>query len=603
MHFDPNAVRIQLVTDSKTAYDFIKWVEAVPDQLIGLDVETDGLDWYDGKLRLVQFGTQTEGWAVPFQDFRHLVREALEIFTWRGKCWVGHNFKFDLHWIERNTGWVPKDWAVIHDTLNLAAVLSSSGTKALKDLSEYYVWSGAKIGQKAMKEDMKKGGWDWGTVPINLPSYWAYGVLDTILTVNLFYVLYDKAKYADVLSAYGTEMGAFPVLYAMERHGMLVDAEHCDAERRKCRQRCMEIEAEVDSAYGITNINSTSQIALALERAGIVLTEKTGSGKWKMDKDTFDLIAATNDHPLLHLVQEHRSDTRMASTYYDNFLNFQRSDGRIHPFYRPVVARTGRMSADSPAILTVPRPDEDKSEIVKAVRNSVVAPQGHVLISTDFSNVEARIFAHFAHEDAMKQAFRDGVNLHKFTASRIFNKPIESIDKQHSEYTTAKNTLFCKLFGGGAGKIAVTAGISLAEAEIAVAGLNAAFPGMKAFQQHSIMVATDNLKAHGQAFIRGLDNRILSMVETDDRYYAFTNWQIQSAACVTLKRRLAVIDALGLTPYVVAAIHDEVVAEIPEEFEEEYKRLITEAMTDETSFSVPVVCATGDGATRWGDAK
>lgn len=600
--FDPSAVKVSLVTDMSSAFSFLEWIKVVPDQLIGLDVETDGLNWFDGKLRLVQFGTLIDGWAVPFEQFRHLVLEALQILTDRRKCFVGHNMKFDLHWLERNLGWLPSDWAYVHDTMLLAAVLNSSGTKALKDLAVFYVWPDAKIGQDALKKDMKDHGWTWGTVPIELPSYWIYGVLDTILTVNLFYILLERCTNAGVMDAYAVEMGAFPVLYSMERKGMLLDREHCVSEQNGLLERAAEIEALV-TKYGIENIGSSAQIALAFERAGVELTETTGTGKWKMDKDTFDLIAATNDHPLVSLVQEHRSAIKLSSTYYENFLRYQRSDGRCHPFFRPVGARTGRMSASEPAILTVPRPDQDKSDAVRAVRNSFVAPDGHLLISTDFSNVEARIFAHYANEEGMKQAFRDGINLHKFTASQIFNKPIESIDKQDSEYTVAKNTLFAKLFGAGAARIAITAGIPIEEAEAAVAGLNAAFPGMKEFQRRSTMVATDNLHQHGQAFIRGIDNRILAMVETDDRYYAFTNWQIQSTACVVLKRRLAVIDAMGLTEYMIAAIHDEVVAEIPEEFEVDYKQLIEEAMTDEHLFSLPIVCATGDAAAKWGDAK
>jgi DNA polymerase-1 len=404
------------------------------------------------------------------------------------------------------------------------------------------------------------------------------------------------------MAAYETEMGAYPALYAIERNGMLLDAEHCRNEITKLGELAENTEIEV-ARYGIDNIGSTSQIALALERAGVVLTEKTGTGKWKMDKDTFDLIAATNDSPIVQLVQEYRSAIKLSSTYYSNFLKFQRSDGRCHPMYNAVVARTGRMSASEPAILTVPRPDEDKSDFVKAVRNSFVAEQGSVLISTDFGNVEARIFAHFAREEGMKQAFRDGVNLHKFTASQIFNKPIETIDKQHSEYTVSKNTLFCTLFGGGAAKVAITAGIPLVEAEEALRGLHKAFPGMKEFQRESTMMATDNLKAHGQAFIRGIDDRILAMVETDDRYYAFTNWKIQSTACIVLKKRLAVINAMGLSDYCVAAIHDEVVAEIPEDFEPEYRVLIKEAMEDHGMFDVPIVSSVGEGAVRWGDAK
>lgn len=602
MKFDPAAIKVQLVTDTDTAFDFLNWIREVPDQLIGLDVETDGLNWFDGRLRLVQFGTLTEGWAVPFEQWEALVTEALYVLNNRNKCIVGHNFKFDLHFIEQRTGWLPKEWRFVHDTMLLAGVLNSSASKALKDLSEYYVWAGAKGGQNALKADMKEGKWTWGTVPVDLPSYWVYGVLDTILTVHLFYTLLEKGTAAGVMDAYAVEMGAFPVLYSMERKGMLVDSEHCIAERDKCIAEAERIEAEVVQ-YGIENIGSTAQIALALEEAGIELTEKTDSGRWKMDRDTFDMIAATNDHPLVNLVQAHRSAIKLKSTYYDNFLKFQRSDGRCHPFYWAAAAKTGRMSATEPAILTVPRPDDDKSAAVREVRNSFVAPDGHVLISTDFSNVEARIFAHYAQEHGMIDAFNRGINLHKFTASQIFGKPIDEIDKQHSEYTIAKNTLFCTLFGGGAAKIAVTAGIPFEEGKAAQDGLFRAFPGIKAFQRRSTMVATDNLRQYGQAFIRGVDGRILAMAETDDRYYAFTNWQIQSTANVVLKMRLAAIDNMGLTEFMIAAIHDEVVAEIPEDFEEDYKVLITEAMTDENMFSLPIVCATGDGAVRWGDAK
>jgi DNA polymerase I len=597
MKFDPTKVTIGLVRDMDDAHKIIEWAKTVPDQLIGLDVETDGLDWYDGRLRLVQFGTLNDGWAVPFEDNKMLVREVLRILSDRDKFFVGHNFKFDLHFLDRHAEWLPKEWRFAHDTMLMAAVLNSSGAKGLKDLAEHYVWADAKSGQTQLKEDMKNGGWDWGTVPVTLPSYWAYGVLDTILTVNLFYALHFRCEQAGVMDAYETERGATPALFAIEKNGMLLDAEHAREERDGWRANCLLIENAV-LEYGIDNINSGPQLALAFINAGIELTKRTPSGKsWAMDRDTFDLIAATNDHPLVNLIKQHRVGTKYASTYYDNFLKFQRSDGRCHPFYRPVVAKTGRMSADGPAILTVPRPGTDPE-----VRNSFVAPDGHVLISTDFSNVEARVFAHFAQEHGMIQAFKDGVDLHCYTAKEIFN--LDFMPSKHDpRRQTAKNTLFCTLFGGGAQKIAVTAGISLEEGERSQRGLYTAFPGIKAFQRRSIEIATDNLNAHGQAFVRGIDGRILAMVETDDRYYAFTNWQIQSAANVILKQRLAVLDAMGLSQYLVAAIHDEVVAEIPEEFEEDYKVMVKEGMEDYYSFDVPVVAETGDGAVRWGDAK
>lgn len=600
--FNPATVKVALVTDSESAHDFIEWIKNVPDQLLGLDVETADLNWMDDELRLVQFGTGTEGWAIPFQEWRHLVTEALYICNARGKFFVGHNIKFDLHYLERNTGWFPTDWRFIHDTMPLCAVFNSSAANGLKDLAEAYVWSGAKIGEEQLKADKKRMGWTWATVPVNLPSYWIYGVLDTIMTWHLFWIMKAKCEVAGCMEAYGVEMAAYPVWYAMEKKGMLLDREHCISEDAKLMSRAETIEAEV-AEYGINNIGSTNQLVLAFERAGIELTETTPTGKWKMDADTFDLIAATNNHPLLNMVKEYRSCIKYSSTYYRNFMSSQRSDGRCHPFYWPVGARTGRTSATEPAILTVPRPDDDKSDAAKQVRNAFVAGDGNVYVSTDFSNIEARIFAHFADEKDMKQAFADGLNLHKFTASKIYHRDYDSIDKGEGIYTLAKNTLFCKLFGGGVGQIAITAGVSFEEADEANTGLNVAFPGMKAFQKHMSRVATDNLNAHGQAFIRGVDGRILAMKETDERYYAFTNWLIQGTACTVLKKRLAAIHNMGLTEYMVAAIHDEVIGEIPKDCVNDYREAITNAMQDDQMFSVPIIVATGEPNVRWGLCK
>lgn len=921
MTFNPSEIQINEVTDSQSAFDFIQWIQHVPDQLIGLDVETDGLDWYDGKLRLVQFGTLIDGWAVSFDENKGLVQEALAILTKREKFFVGHNMKFDLHFLDRHADWRPKSWRYIHDTMNMAAVISSSGAKALKDLSEYYVWSGAKIGQKKLEDDMKKGGWTWATVPVHLPSYWIYGVLDTIMTVHLFHILHRRATASGVLKAYDTEMAVQPVLYKIERKGMLLDGEHCRRMQDGLITRAAEIE-QIVVQYGIENIASGPQIALAFQRAGIELTAKTETGKWKMDAETLDYIAATTPHPLVALVKEYRSANKNSSTYYGNFLAEQKSDGRCHPFYWATQARTGRMSAQNPAILTVPRSGTDPE-----MRNSFVAPDGHILVSTDFSNVEARVFAHYAQETGMLETLRAGGDLHAYTAKQIFQLD-EEPDKDDPRRQIAKNCLFCvpestkaltidgpkavneikvgdlvasyksdgmidwtpvravirpgiqevltfgnghrqfratadhrwvaekrvdhgnggrfwerrfmtttefiqgngdhrlvlaaqfdqedrsnltpqqaallgwlitdghvkwsdctsgrtsqqrgrtigvhgriaqtkvigrthiqkelqefirsstdttfdiypqvirdlfevtglnrdysnlsevilrmgleqvsefmracwlaegtlaqncisqnvgpkldairlgcfmngmfpgrlrtipttyptsnvckqftlgntrmtsaridvtnktvepvwcimtdhgtwvavdgddyfvtgncTLFGGGPMKVAITAGVPLSEAEPAYRGLHAAFPGIKRFQHQSQKTAEFNYHTYGQAFVRGMDDRILSMVQSDDRYYAFTNWIIQGTACTLLKQRLAVIDNMGLGDYLIAAIHDEVVAEIPEEFETDYAMAIKDAMETDDQFDVPIVVATGKGAVRWGDAK
>lgn len=921
--FDHTTVNVRLVETTEDAADFLHWLDNDTGPLIGVDVETDGLDWYDGKLRLVQFGNLIEGWAIPFEQFSRLVWEALYRIFGRRQHVVGHNVKFDLHWLERHVkGFKVHDWSLVHDTMLLAGVLDSSGPKGLKDLAEYFVSPIAKVGQTALKDDMKKGGWTWGTVPISLPSYWIYGVLDTILTVHLFYVLLDKAQRAGCMDAYTTERGCMGNLFAQERKGLLVDSEHCSQRMEEAIRRCDEIEDMVSRDWGIDQITSLPQIALAFERSGVVLVETTGSGKWAMNKDAFEGIVARNgDHPLVSLIHDYRQGMKMANSYYANFLKFQRSDGRVHPSYRQMQAKTGRMSCTDPAMQTLPRSDDDINPIAQAVRNSFVADSGNVLVSTDFANIEVRIFAHFAKEAGMLEAIRAGVNFHKYTAQQIYQLDY-LVDKKDPRYTLAKNTMFClpmttmaltqsgprhvddlrvgdmvagyngkfvewtpvraihrpgtmevltfgnahrsfratgnhrwvgekrangewhdlmmttdefvagnadhrirlaaqfdapdrsglspeqasllgwlitdghvrwstctsgrtsqaggvrvgcdariaqtktigrwevanvlsqfirstdsygysihpqavrdifattglrrdyenlpdvvlrmgteqigefcravwtaegtqkqnrisqnvgpkyeairlaqfmngsfpgrprvvsttyptsntcvsftrglptmtaqrvsvtdrsmeevwcittdldsfvavdggdyfltgncTIYGGGPEKIATTAGVPLADAMVASSGLHTAFPGIKLFQRQCAQSGIDNLNQYGQAFIRGIDGRILSMVETDDRYYAFTNWLIQSTAAIVLKQRLAAIDNVGLTDYCVATIHDEVVCEIPAEDEDEFRHLIQEAMTDSFQFSVPIDAETGEGAVRLGDAK
>lgn len=602
--FDPTKIEVDLVDSSFKAVEFLRWLGDVRTPVMAIDVETDGFDWYDGRLRLVQFGTFNSGWAIPYEEYPQLVREALAIVDDRRLPVVGHNFKFDLHWLDRNANWQLKDWNRAHDSLLLASVLDSSGPKALKELSAHYVHPIAQRGQAELQQAFKDHGWTWGTVPTHFEAYWVYGVLDTILTAHLFSILYAKAQGAGCMEAYEVERAAVPTLFAMERKGMLVDSDHVRTQAAKLRNRIEEIDQAVFE-YGITNLNSTDQLARAMIEAGIELTHKTKTGKWRMDKDVIEFLSATVDHPLMDLITEHRISERYASAYYDNFLRFQRSDGRVHPQFFQTQARTGRMSATEPAIQTLPRPQTDVN-----VRNSFIAPEGFQIISTDFTNVEARIFAHFAQEEGMLKAIRDGIDLHGYTAMVIYGED-DIVPKTDVRRQLSKNSLFCTIFGGGDEKVLMTANkelkgkarVTLEQASAARTGLLTTFSGIKGFQRQMSDLAKENLENTGRAFIRGIDGRILMMQEDDDRYYAFTNWLIQGTATVLLKQRLAVIHAMGLDPYMNCTIHDEVLAEVPTEDCEDFTVQITEAMNDTHQFSVAIEAESGKPAQRLGDAK
>jgi DNA polymerase-1 len=263
------------------------------------------------------------------------------------------------------------------------------------------------------------------------------------------------------------------------------------------------------------------------------------------------------------------------------------------------------MSATEPAIQTLPRAQTDVN-----VRNSFIVPDGFQIVSTDFTNVEARIFAHFAQEEPMLEVIRAGTDLHGFTAQRIYNEA-DIVPKSDVRRQIAKSVLFTLLFGGGPEKMMVTANeglkgtdrVALPQIIEARDGLFRAFPGIKGFQRQIQDMAVENLENTGRAFIRGIDNRILMMSENDDRYYAFVNWLIQSSATILLKQRLAVMHAMGLDPYLTCAIHDEILGEVPTEDCEDYSHAIVEAMNDLHQFDVPITAEPGTPAQRLGDAK
>lgn len=599
MTFDPTKVEINLVQTLDDVGRFMDWIKS-GHKVIGFDIETDGLDWYDGKVRLVQFGSFTEGWAVPFEWWQRLVLEALEHLHKTRALIVGHNVGgFDLTWIRRAIGFVP-DWSRVHDTMLAAALLDSAGSRALKDLSSVYVSPIAKMGQTALKDDMKRGGWDWATVPVTLPAYWMYGVLDTVLTVNLFATLMPMIDRYGLRTAYDAERHTERVLHNVSYRGIRTDLDHARRERDRLTSRCAEIQDQVRTEYGIDNLSSGPQLAQAFVSTGVRLTEKTPSGQWAMNADALEIVAALNgDHPLVSLVSEYRKGIKYSSTYYDNVLKYTRSDGRVHPYYRQVAARTLRMSANDPPIQTWPRVNPDGSNAEP--RNVFVADADHSFVSADFSNVEARVFAVLAGDTGMQRAFLDGVDLHCWTGGQMYEGgvPLEKGDPRRQR---SKNSLFTTLFGGGPEKLAVTAGITTEEAVDTLRLLKSSFPSIATYSREMQREAQDMMNLTGRAGIRLADGRILRMGEDDDRFYAFVNYSIQGTARMILGQRLAALDNAGLAEYAVAVIHDEVVFELPDESIEEARAEIAEYMSDHEMFTVPIVASVGKPAKRLGEA-
>ena len=184
---------------------------------LAIDTETIGLQWWlPNFTRMVQIGNSDEGWAIPVSWYGKLIDHALSRINDSRLPVIMHNAKFDMHALESD-GFTAPSWELVHDTMVLHHLVSPHKSHALKAIGRELLGEWATLGQDTLKETMRMNRWTWGTVPVDNPYYWAYGVMDTIVTRRVFDELYehDTIKKA----AYEREMLYTQVMYKAEKRG------------------------------------------------------------------------------------------------------------------------------------------------------------------------------------------------------------------------------------------------------------------------------------------------------------------------------------------------------------------------------------------------
>lgn len=535
---------------------------------LGVDTETGGLDWWREPLRMVQVGDASHGWAIPFADWRGLVREILEPYNGR---MVMHNSKFDLHFLETNG--IRLDRSRLHDTRAMAHILNPHLPSGLKPTSERVIHPAAGAGQSELKLAMMKGKWDWRTVPLDLPAYWVYAALDPVLTARLAETLYPQIE-ASFKRVYETEVAVAVTLTDMERRGIKIDRDLCEKASVSLKNYEVLFERYALENFGIKNPSSDREVIRFFQAQGYVFNHVTAKGNISLDARALAEI----DHPLAQNLPIYRKALKFRSTYYEDFLEF--ADGEIlHGNINPLGARTGRMSASRPNLQNVPRSD---------VRDAFVARPGHQLLLVDFDQVELRLMAHYAREEGMLTAVRDGEDLHSFIGKMIYGRDITQEERQ---ITKAAN--FAKIYGAGAAKFGETAGIPTQEAQRFMATYDARFPGVRRFMDEM----TAKVKRGEEIITPHLGRK---QVAEPDQAYKIVNYYIQGTAADVLKLKLVELSMTDSEQFMLVPIHDEIAFDVPEEHIEDVKQEVMAVMEDHTSFDIPLTVG-ADVVDRWGE--
>lgn len=575
-------VSVNLVNSVDEATKFMSWLsERRP--VLAIDTETTGLNAWAGKLRLVQVGDGMTGWSIPWEQWGGVFLEAMS--RYEGPM-TGHNWAFDARWLTIHTPWqIP--WHRMHDTMIMAHVIDPTQLVGLKHLGDRFVDKRASAGEVLLKKAFHDNKWGWDTVPIDYGPYWEYAALDTVLTARLWEGFRADVKYPGV---YDLEMQTRRICSAMEDRGAPIDVEYCQ-EQYDTMSAYVDRTKQWFADNHKVAIGSNKDLVRWFLEHGAVIERTTKSGAPSMDKYQLRLLAGQDFdyHNMANVILDVRKADKLANTYFKNFIE-KNVDGVLHCTIRTLGARTGRMSITDPALQTLPKGDA-------TVRRAFVPSDGNVLISTDYSQIEMRLFAHFSRSQAMADAFSQKEDFFVTLCRQIYNDP--TIQKEDKRRGLTKNTMYGKAYGAGIQKMAETAGVTFDQMKSVVESFDQAYPDVKRFQQEIDQIAGERERFEGIAYVNTPFGRRLPA--DSGRGYALLNYLLQGHAAELLKRALVKLDAAGLGDYLVLPIHDEVIADVPKEDAEDAKRLITECMeVVDGSYMVPLTAEAEGPLKTWG---
>jgi DNA polymerase-1 len=588
-------VQLHLVDSIDSLGELQRWM-AQPRIVLAVDTETQGLEWWHHRPRLIQVGDAREGWAVPWDLWGGAVLDVLA--QYQGPI-VMHNAPFDVKIMENWCGYTfPRHR--IHDTRILTHIREPHMPTGLKNVCSRLIDSKAMRSQQLLSNAMKDNGWDWATVPLEFQPYWAYAALDPVLTAQLFELIYNDVM-TTAPAAYELEMATAWAIISMERKGVALDVEWTEQKLKQFRKYEVDAADWIKTNFGLTPGKADAIIARLAEDTGYVFTEKTNGGMLSLAREVLEDVIATTGHPLAEMVLSRRRIQKMASSYLKKFLELQH-EGRVHASYNLLKsevskygARTGRMSISEPPLQQLPRKNNAVPAAI-AVRNCFTASEGNKLLMCDFNQIEARLLAHFSQDPGLIGAFDQGdffVNI----ARQLYNDP--TLQKSDPRRVPTKNATYAKIYCAGVEKFAKTAHIPVNEAQAVYDRLSVMFPGMDGFIQKVIKVGEQRARDEGTPYvISPLTRR--KYIGEKDKTYALVNYLIQGTAAEVLKYKDLALFHAGLGPYMVLNVHDEVILDVPKEDVPDVRHQVEQIMNDAELFTVPLT-ADSDVAFRWGE--
>ena len=400
------------------------------------------------------------------------------------------------------------------------------------------------------------------------------------------------------------EMPLIPVLSDIERTGVRLDGPALAAQSQRIEEELATYSARIfDLAGEEFNVNSPKQLGeILFDKLKLPALKKTGKTKSASTAvEVLEELALT--HELPRLVLTWRGLHKLKSTYIDALPQVVNpATGRVHTCFNQAVAATGRLSSADPNLQNIPI----RTELGREIRRAFIAAPGHVLISADYSQIELRVLAHLAGEEALAEAFRGGEDIHDRTALKVFG-PNSGLDKYELR-RRAKIINYALLYGKTAFTLAKDIGVSKEEAQVFIDAYFAGFPRVRGFIDSTLQ------RARETGVVKTMFGRRRLVPELNSRNGQIraqaeretVNMPIQGTAADILKRAMidlhAALPKAGLRARMILTVHDELLFEAPREEAERAAAVVRERMEHAVALAVPLTVDVGIGD-NWRDAK
>ncbi len=582
---------------------FERWLNLiVAAELTALDTETDSLD--PMRARIVGLSFATEPGVAAYVPLRHTYPGApdqlpLADVLARLRPWLedeaaaklGQNIKYDLQ-VFANHAVAVRGYK--HDTLLQSYVLEAHKPHSLESLAERH------LQRKGLSyEDVCGKGVNqipFGQVDVDTAA--KYSGEDSEMALHVHRTLWPQIS-ADAKLDFVYEHIELPtvaVLQRIERNGVLIDSALLAQQSKDLGERMMALEREAHELAGQPfNLGSPKQIGeILFGKLGLAVVKKTASGAPSTDEEVLEKLAA--DHPLPARMLEHRSLAKLKGTYTDKLpLMVNPATGRVHTHYAQAVAITGRLASNDPNLQNIPiRTPEGRR-----VREAFIAPPGHVIVSADYSQIELRLMAHISGDAGLTRAFAEGLDVHKATASEVFNVPLNEVSSEQRR--AAKTINFGLIYGMGVFGLASALGIEQKAARDYIDRYFQRFAGVKRYMDET------KVSAREKGYVETVFGRRLWLPEImggngprrAGAERQAINAPMQGTAADLIKLAMiavqAALDREQRASRMIMQVHDELVLEVPDAEVAWARHEIPRLMAGAAHLSVPLLAEVGVG--------